>query len=88
MRPLVSLFSGYYAGAAATSAYERRWIIPLVFPLAPCLVFFDIFCAPLIEAHKELVHFCADIVSIGAIITSPSIQEHVLGSEYQSKYRP
>ena len=44
---MVSLFSGYYAGAAATSAYERQWISPLVFPLVLwlfSLIFFV--CAP------------------------------------------
>ena len=69
--PLVSLFGGYYAGAAATSAYERRGISPLVFPLVPCLVFFDILGVSLIAAHIALVHFCTDIVSLGANITSP-----------------
>ena len=72
MSPLVSLFGGYYAGATATSAYERRWISPLVFPLVPCLVFFDILCVPLIAAHVALVRFCTDIVSLGANITSPT----------------
>ena len=72
MSPLVSLFGGYYAGAAATSAYERRWISPLVFPLVSWLVFFDILCAPLIAANEALVRFCADIVLIGVIITSPT----------------
>ena len=70
--PLVSLFGGYYAGAVATSAYERRWISPLVFPLVPWLVFFDILFAPPNAAHEALVRFCVDIVSIGVIITSPT----------------
>ena len=30
-------------------------------------------CAPLIAAHEALVHFCADIVSIGVISTSPTL---------------
>ena len=72
MRPVVSLFGGYYAGAAATLAYERRWISPLVFPLVLWLFFFDILCAPLIAAHEALVRFSADIVSIGEIIISPT----------------
>ena len=70
--PLVSLFSGYYDGAAAILTYERRWISPLAFPLVPWLVFFDILYAPLITAHKALVCFCADIISLGANITSPT----------------
>ena len=75
MSPLVSLFGGYYDGAAATSAYERRWIGPLIFPFVPWLVFLDILCAPLIAAHETLVRFCADIISLGVIITSPTMGE-------------
>ena len=70
--PLGSLFSGYYAGAAATSTYERRWISSLVFLLVPCLIFFDILCAPRITAHEALVRCFADILSLGANITSPT----------------
>ena len=72
MSPLVSLFGGSYAWAAATSAYERRWTSPLVFPLVPWLFFFDILCAPLIAAHEALLRFCADIISLGVIIISPT----------------
>ena len=73
MSPLVSPFGGYYAGAAATLAYKRRGISPLTFPLVPWLVSFDPLCAPLIVAHKELVRFCADILSLGVNITSPTL---------------
>ena len=69
---MVSLFGGYYAGAATIPAYKHRWISPLTFPLVPWLVFFDILCVPLIAAHEALVRFCADIVSLGVIITSPT----------------
>ena len=69
--PLVSLFEGYHAGAAATSAYERRWSSPLVFPLS-CFFFSGILCAPLISAHITLVCFCTDIISLGVHITSPT----------------
>ena len=73
IEPLVSLFGGYYAGAAATSAYERRWNSPLVFHLVPCFVFFDILCVSLIAAHIALVRLCTDIVLLGANITSPTV---------------
>ena len=73
MSPLVSLFDGYYAGAAATLAYKRGWSSPFLFPLIPWSVFFDILCAPLIAADEALVRFCVDIISISVLITSPTM---------------